>query len=204
MVDETIVEKKIPVKGVNCAKCKLDIENILTRFKGVENVKMDYMSGNVSVKYNYKKVDLPEIEQVIENLGYNIAYKEYESGFKKFKKLFSKKVKHLRKVDDHTFNSLVLETSKLVVLLVFAENCGECERLESMLASLISDFKGRVYFYKADCKLTTLCEKYNVGEPPVILFFRNHVLLDSLQGVVDISDVRNKILNFLGAADFHR
>ncbi|MEM2906969.1 MAG: cation transporter [Candidatus Odinarchaeota archaeon] len=179
MSEENVTEKKIPVKGINCAKCRLDIENVLTRFKGVESAKMDYMTGNISVKYDYKKTDLPEIERVIENLGYNIAYKEYDTGLSKFKKLFGKKIKHLRKVDDHTFPGLVLETCKLTVLLVYEENCGECERIESELNSLIPVFKNKVYFYKADCKLSTICDRYDVKQLPSILFFKDHNLIET-------------------------
>ncbi len=187
-----IAERRIPVRGVNCAKCRLDVENILSRVDGVVDAKMDYMSGVVSVKYDYSRVDLPVLEDVLENLGYSIAYKDYESGLTRLKSLFRKR-RVLRRIDDHTFPGLVLETFKPVVLLVYDGSCGGCERLESVLASLASNYKGRIYFYKADCKLSSICTRFNISETPVILFLRGGVLIDSLPASASTEMVEGRV-----------
>lgn len=192
MTSDKIVEKKIPVRGVNCAKCRLDIESILGKVKGVNEAKMDYMSGVVSVKYDYSHVDLPELENVIENLGYSIAYKEYESGVKKLRGLFKKK-RALRKIDDHTFPGLVLETSKPVVILVYRGVCSECESLESFLASMASDYKNKIYFYKADCTLSSICNRFNITQTPAILLLREGVLQASLSASISTDEIKKHV-----------
>ncbi len=196
MATNKITEKKIPVRGVNCAKCRLDIENILGKVTGVEDAKMDYMSGVVSVKYDYTRVDLPEIEKILENLGYNVAYKDYESGLTKLKGLFKKK-KSLRKIDDHTFPGLVLETLKPVILLVYKGDCDECERLEAALTKLAVEFKDRVYFYKADCNLSSICSRYNINQTPVILLIQNGVLKQSLPPSALDEEIRKHVIDVL-------
>ncbi|WEU40308.1 MAG: cation transporter [Candidatus Odinarchaeum yellowstonii] len=198
MSSNKIVEKKIPVRGVNCAKCRLDIENILSRVDGVADAKMDYMSGVVSVKYDYSRVDLPELERLIENLGYNVAYKDYEGGLARLKGLLKKK-RALRKIDDHTFSGLVLETVKPVVLLVYRGDCGGCERLESFLASLASDFKDKIYFYKLDCSFSSICKRYNISQTPVVLIFQAGLLRESLPSSIGEGEVKRRVAVLLNS-----
>ncbi|MHA1754952.1 MAG: heavy-metal-associated domain-containing protein, partial [Candidatus Odinarchaeia archaeon] len=75
--ENKITVEKIPFTGINCPKCRMDLEMFLSKTEGIKNVKVDYMTSTAEVEYDYKKIDLPKIEEKIENFGYKILYKNY-------------------------------------------------------------------------------------------------------------------------------
>lgn len=193
MTDEKIVKKVIPVTGVNCPKCRLDIEGIVGKFEGVKEVKMDYMTGNVNIKYDYEKIDLPFIEERIEGLGYDIAYKSYDRGLPKIKKLLGRGTHTLREVDDHTFPGLVLETTKPSLVLFVIDDCPECAETERKLSGMAKPFKNKVYFYKVKCNKTTLCEKYGVSSTPAIILFSKGELIEKYLNKLSLGEIEKRV-----------
>lgn len=85
--------KVLPILGMDCPACALTIEKRLAKMEGVKGAKVDYMTQNVAVTYDPNKIGIPEIEKAIEELGYRIAYKKYESILKRVSKIFSRKKK---------------------------------------------------------------------------------------------------------------
>lgn len=85
--------KVLPILGMDCPACALTIEKRLAKMEGVKGAKVSYMTQNVAVTYDPNKIGIPEIEKAIEELGYRIAYKKYESILKRVSKIFSRKKK---------------------------------------------------------------------------------------------------------------
>jgi len=71
--------KVLPILGMDCPTCALTIEKRLKKLEGVKEAKVNYMTQSVAVTYDLNKIDIPKIEKAIEDLGYKIAYKNYES-----------------------------------------------------------------------------------------------------------------------------
>ena len=87
--------KVLPILGMDCPACALTIEKRLRKLEGVKEAKVNYMTQNVVVTYDPSKIGIPEIEKTIEDLGYRIAYKKYESILERVSNIFSRKRKKL-------------------------------------------------------------------------------------------------------------
>jgi len=71
--------KTIPITGMDCPSCIVNIEKELKKLKGVKEAQGSYVMEKVVVTYDPSKIDIPAIEKKIENLGYRISYKRYPS-----------------------------------------------------------------------------------------------------------------------------
>jgi len=78
----------LPILGMDCPACALTIEKKLRELEGVKEAKVNYMTQNVTLVYDSSKIGIPEIEKKIEELGYRIAYKKYESILERVLKIF--------------------------------------------------------------------------------------------------------------------
>ena len=64
-------ETNFKIKGMMCSGCENRVKNALENIDGIENVKADYTTGNVSIYYN-NTIDKKIIEKAIEDIGYEI------------------------------------------------------------------------------------------------------------------------------------
>ena len=71
--------KTIPITGMNCPSCIVNIEKELMKLKGVKEAQGNYIMEKVVVTYDPNEIDVPAIEKKIEHLGYRISYKRYPS-----------------------------------------------------------------------------------------------------------------------------
>jgi len=71
--------KTIPVTGMDCPSCIVNIEKELKNLKGVKEAQGNYIMEKIIVTYDPSKIDVPAIEKKIEDLGYRISYKIYPS-----------------------------------------------------------------------------------------------------------------------------
>jgi copper chaperone CopZ len=56
-----------------CATFKADnLRHTMARLSGVSKVKVDGISGKVTLEYDNQKIDLPKITKRIEKLGYEV------------------------------------------------------------------------------------------------------------------------------------
>ena len=62
-------EINLKVKGMHCEGCENRIKNSLSTIEGVDEVIANHVDGTVLVKTN-KEVDLEEIKERIEDLGF--------------------------------------------------------------------------------------------------------------------------------------
>ena len=64
-------ELKFKVEGMMCGGCENRVQNALKTIDGVENVKADHVTGNVTVTLN-KEIDSSIIKAKIEDIGYEV------------------------------------------------------------------------------------------------------------------------------------
>jgi P-type Cu+ transporter len=74
------------VEGMSCTNCALTIHKYLES-KGLENVKVNFIGGDVSFDMN-GNITKPELEKGVEGLGYHVANGEGEQSKIKRQKLF--------------------------------------------------------------------------------------------------------------------
>ncbi|MEM3403007.1 MAG: heavy metal-associated domain-containing protein [Nitrososphaeria archaeon] len=79
-------EVSISVLGLDCYECSKIIRKALSKVDGVSFVGVNYMMDKVTVKFDPKKVTKKDIEKTIEELGYHLAYKSYESKREKLRR----------------------------------------------------------------------------------------------------------------------
>ena len=65
-------EMTIRIQGMHCASCTMNVENFLIRLDGIFDVKADLSSQSARIRYDSSKVDINEIENVIESLGFEL------------------------------------------------------------------------------------------------------------------------------------
>ena len=55
----------LPIEGMHCASCTMNVENFLIRLDGIFDVKADLTSQSARIRYDSSKVTLDEIDEVI-------------------------------------------------------------------------------------------------------------------------------------------
>ncbi|WP_047986556.1 copper chaperone CopZ [Ornithinibacillus californiensis] len=63
----------LDVRGMTCGHCKMSVEGALTELEGVSNVEVDLATGNVTVSYDESKVTLAQLQEAVEDQGYDVA-----------------------------------------------------------------------------------------------------------------------------------
>ncbi len=68
----TINESIYQVKGMTCESCNLHVENEVAKLPGYIDVKADYKTGTVKVKYDNSKSSEKEVVDAVNSTGYKI------------------------------------------------------------------------------------------------------------------------------------
>lgn len=63
----------IKVEGMTCAHCKSAVEGALGKLSGVEKAEVDLSANEVSVEYEEDKVSVEEMNEAIEDQGYDVV-----------------------------------------------------------------------------------------------------------------------------------
>ncbi len=67
---------ELPIESMTCANCVLTIERNLARMPGVEKVSVNLATEKASVIYNPAMVDITEVKDLVEDLGYHVIETE--------------------------------------------------------------------------------------------------------------------------------
>src|SRR5208283_1252408 len=60
----------IPITGMDCASCAMNIERRLKKLKGIESANVNYATNKATVEYDESKVGPGNFKETIEGLGY--------------------------------------------------------------------------------------------------------------------------------------
>ncbi len=58
--------------GVTCPTCAVNIENALNSLAGVDDVKVNFGNGRITVSYDPEQISSDKIQQIIEDTGYKV------------------------------------------------------------------------------------------------------------------------------------
>jgi Cu+-exporting ATPase len=68
----------LPITGMTCANCALNIERNLKKLQGVEDTSVNFASEQASVSFDPKKIHIDDLIKKIEDVGYGIATTKIE------------------------------------------------------------------------------------------------------------------------------
>jgi copper chaperone len=63
----------LKVQGMSCSHCVNAVETSVGGLQGVSSVKVDLGKGEVAVEYDTSKTSLNEIQETIEDQGYDVV-----------------------------------------------------------------------------------------------------------------------------------
>jgi thioredoxin 1 len=88
-------------------------------------------------------------------------------------------------VTDSTFDKMVLQSDKPVIVDFWAEWCGPCRMVGPIVKEISADFDGRVVVTKLDVDSNPeVSSKFGIRNIPTILFFKNGQIVDKQVGAV--------------------
>ncbi|MBX0313953.1 copper chaperone CopZ [Planococcus sp. N064] len=68
-----MMNETLKVQGMSCAHCVNAVESSVGELQGVSSVKVDLGKGEVSVAYDNSKTSLNQIQETIEDQGYDVV-----------------------------------------------------------------------------------------------------------------------------------
>jgi cation-transporting ATPase V len=68
------------VEGMTCASCAARVEKILARQTGVDEARVNFAGNRATVLYHPQKVNVEELEDAVERIGYGITPVDSQSG----------------------------------------------------------------------------------------------------------------------------
>jgi mercuric ion binding protein len=63
----------IRIEGMHCHKCEQSIQKSLLQHPGVNEVEVDFNSGQASVLYDHHKVDVKTLTEAVSEAGYRVT-----------------------------------------------------------------------------------------------------------------------------------
>ncbi len=119
-----LATKTIPVTRMDCPTCISLLEREVKRLEGVDKVQGNYIAKTLKVTYDPDRVQLDEIEDAIERIGYRIAYKKYPGILSKLKGLVKReKADAIATLTEIEFPGKVLHASRPVAVLFSSPTC---------------------------------------------------------------------------------
>ncbi|EGT3617335.1 copper-translocating P-type ATPase [Clostridium perfringens] len=76
------MERVLKVKGMTCASCAAAIEKAVAKMDGVESSNVNYATEELKIIYDKNKVNLEQIRQKVEKLGYSVEDNTKKETFK--------------------------------------------------------------------------------------------------------------------------
>jgi Cu+-exporting ATPase len=68
----------LPITGMSCANCALNIERNLKKLQGVEDASVNFASEQATVSFDPEQIEVDELIRKIEDIGYGIATAKVE------------------------------------------------------------------------------------------------------------------------------
>ncbi|MFD2043334.1 copper chaperone CopZ [Ornithinibacillus salinisoli] len=67
------MQTTLDVRGMTCGHCKMSVEGALNELEGVSSVEVDLGTGKVQVTHDESKVTLQQLQEAVEDQGYDVA-----------------------------------------------------------------------------------------------------------------------------------
>jgi Cu2+-exporting ATPase len=76
VVEEKAVKERFDVSGMTCASCASSVESILSHVEGVESAQVNFADSSVLVAFNPDVASKKEMQEAVENIGYELVVSE--------------------------------------------------------------------------------------------------------------------------------
>ncbi len=97
-------------------------------------------------------------------------------------------------VTDATFEQEVIKSELPVVIDFWAAWCGPCRLIAPLVEELSEEYAGKVKMCKLDVDNNqNTAMKFGIRSIPMLLFFKNGEVVDSILGAVPKSNIAKKI-----------
>lgn len=190
MVDVT---KEIAITRMDCPTCVVTLEKSVMKVPGVRRVQGNYLKKTLKVTYD-EATPLAAIEKAIEDVGYQVAYKNYPSPLSRLRGLFSRgDSKAITSITDAEFQIKVLGSAKLVAVLFGSEGCPSCQVLKPQIRALAEKQAGKVAFYEMDISNTESWKEYHVMGIPTVVVFRAGKPAERFGAMLSVGDLEKAL-----------
>lgn len=168
------LKKVFPVTEMDCPTCTTTIKKELSKLDGVKDVRINFLYKRIYVSYDPSVIGIPDLEENIEDLGYRLTYKKYESVVESFLRVIGvgkNKEQRFRSVEDHNFEELVLRSNRPVLLLFTSTKCPSCRVLREKFKETLGKHEDEIYIFETNILETSIWEKYDVMSVPTVVLF---------------------------------
>jgi Cu2+-exporting ATPase len=93
------VKKILPITGMSCASCAISVETMVQSQPGVQQAAVNFANQQLQVTYNPVQVTLPQLQRVVQSIGYDLIIDEQQAGhqqqaaqYKAYKQLLHKTI----------------------------------------------------------------------------------------------------------------
>ncbi len=105
---------------------------------------------------------------------------------------------NLIKLTQENFDSVINDSSELVIVDFWAEWCGPCIVLEPVLEDLAKEFGSKIKIGKVNVdEENEIAARYGVFSIPTLLFFKNGKLIETIVGLQKKSKLKKLIENYI-------
>ncbi|MDD3304094.1 MAG: heavy-metal-associated domain-containing protein [Clostridia bacterium] len=63
---------ELKIEGMHCKGCELGLEERLEELDFIKTVKADFKKGSAKIEYEESKLDMDQVEKVINELGFKL------------------------------------------------------------------------------------------------------------------------------------
>ena len=97
-------------------------------------------------------------------------------------------------IDADNFEHEVIQTEQAVLVDFGAEWCPPCKAIAPVIEEIATEYEGLARVGTVDVdENKSLAERYAIGSIPTLLFFKNGVVVDRIQGLVPKSEIDRKL-----------
>ncbi len=118
MSSSAIQTQTLAVEGMTCASCVARVEKTLKQMPGVESSSVNLATEKVTVSYDPKQTDLPDLAKAVENAGYALVLPKPEAAAKHEPAEESHQQKNYRAIRRELIFSAALTVPIMIVSMV--------------------------------------------------------------------------------------